>query len=81
MPWGKVTITFAPTNYTQNYKRNLVSTHIECQNMVAAAVADSVARILANPPAGGVGAGGPIVNRNNIAQNLPVDPGGNYRVI
>ena len=72
MPWGTVTITYPPTGYTQNYKRNNVVTHVDCQNLVAAAVADSVARI--NVP-------GAVVNRNNIAQNLGADPGVNYRVI
>jgi hypothetical protein len=81
MPWGSVTITYGPTNYTQNYKRNNVVTHIDCQNMVADAVNDSVARITAHPPAGGLPAGGVIVNRININQNMAADPGANYRVI
>ena len=72
MPWGTVTITYGPTGYTQNYKRNHVVTHLQCQNMVATAVADSVARI---------NVAGAVVNRNNIAQNMAADPGINYRVI
>jgi hypothetical protein len=72
MPWGRVTITYPPTGYTQNYKRNHVATHPEAQAMVAAAVADSVARI------GGQGVN---VTRTNIAQGLPNDPGANYRLI
>jgi len=72
MPWGRVTITYGATGYTQNYKRNNVVTHLQCQNMVAAAVADSVARI---------GGAGVVVNRINIAQNLAADPGLNYRLI
>lgn len=71
MAWGTVTITYPPTGYTQNYKRNNVVTHVQASAMVAAAVTDSVNRI--GP--------GTIVNRTNIAQNLPVDPGANYRVI
>jgi len=71
MPWGRVTITYGATGYTQNYKRNNVVTHLQCANMVAAAVADSVARI----------GGGVIVNRINIAQNLAADPGLAYRLI
>lgn len=79
MPWGRVTITYDQTDYNQNYKRNNVVNHNQCQDMVAAAVADSVARIQANPPAGGFH-GGIIVNRINIAQNLPGNPGDDYRV-
>jgi hypothetical protein len=71
MPWGTVTITYAPTGYTQNYKRNNVVTHVQCNALVNAAVADSVGRL----PAGAV------VGRNHIAQNLPADPGANYRPI
>ncbi|NHF59979.1 hypothetical protein FK220_011545 [Flavobacteriaceae bacterium TP-CH-4] len=81
MGWGRVTITYAPTGYAQNYKRDNVVYHNECQNMVADAVADSVVKIIANPPAGGIPHMGPIVNRENIAQNLAVDPGINYRLI
>lgn len=72
MAWGRVTITYAPTGYNQNYKRNNVVTHVQASDMVAAAVADSVARI---------GIPGAIVTRSNIAQNLPADPGVNYRLI
>jgi hypothetical protein len=72
MPWGSVTITFGPSGYNQNYKRSNVVTHKQCQQFVAAAVADSVLRI--NIP-------GAIVNRNNIAQNQAVDPGITYRLI
>lgn len=81
MPWGRVTIVYGHTNYAQNYKRNNVVTHQEAQNMVADAVADSVARIQANPPAGGFPVGGIIVGRNNIGQNIGADPGANYRLI
>ena len=81
MPWGQVTITYPPTGYTQNYKRNNVVTHVHCAAMVAAAVADSVGRIAAHPPLGGLPAGGIVVNRVGIAQNLPADPGVNFRVI
>jgi hypothetical protein len=80
MPWGRVTITYPPTGYTQNYKRNNVTNHGEAQAMVAAAVADAVARITANPPAGGLPV--PVnVNRQNITQNEAADPGANFRVI
>jgi len=71
MPWGRVTISYSPTGYTQNYKRNNVTTHVAESAMIAAAVADSVARI---------GGSGIVVTRSNIAQNIP-DPGPNYRVI
>jgi len=80
MPWGTVTITFAPTGYNQNYKRNHVTTHVQCQALVAAAVADSVVRIRANPPAAGLPVP-VVVGRGGIAQNLPADPGVNYRLI
>lgn len=81
MPWGKVTITFSATGYTQNYKRNNVATHVQCRAMVTDAVADSVALITnATPPAGGLPV--PVqVGRTGIAQALPADPGENYRVI
>lgn len=79
MPWGYVTITYPNTGYTQNYKRNNVVTHIQCSNMVNAAVADSIARINANPPVGGL-PGPVVVNRLNIAQNA-LDPGLNFRLI
>lgn len=72
MPWGKVTVNYVPTGYHQNYKRSNVITHIECQDMVADAIADSLARI--NIP-------GAIVTTQNIAQNMDRDPGENYRVI
>ena len=80
MPWGSVQITYSPTDYSQNYKRNPVVTHVQCQAMVAAAVADSVTRITANPPAGGLP---PVVNvtRSNITQNKPQDPGEDFRPI
>ena len=71
MPWGRVTITYPPTGYTQNYKRNHVDTHVQESALVAAAVADSVARI---------GGQGVQVTRSNMGQGLP-DPGPNYRVI
>lgn len=81
MKWGKVTITYEPTGYNQNYKRQNVVTHTACHDMVADAVADSVARILAHPPAEGLPPGGPVVDRIHIAQNLPNDPGAAYRLI
>ncbi len=81
MSWGRVTITYGPTGYSQNYKRNNVQNHNQCQAMVAAAVNDSVSRIKANPPRGGLPPGGVVVNRINIAQNLNADPGNNYRLI
>lgn len=65
-----------PSSYSHNYKRNNVITHIECQNMIAAAVADSVARIIANTLAGE-----PIIYRNNIAQNMNADSSRNFQVI
>lgn len=87
MPWGSVNITFVPApnphnfNYNQNYKRQNVVTHTDAANMVSAAVADAVARITAARP-GGVAIPGPIVVvRNNISQNMPNDPGNNYRPI
>ncbi|GEO04186.1 hypothetical protein AAE02nite_18500 [Adhaeribacter aerolatus] len=72
MPWGKVTITYPPTGYTQNYKRFNVNNHIQCQNMVADAVADSLGRI---------NIAGAVVNRINIGQQIEMNPGTNYRVI
>ncbi|MET0393171.1 MAG: hypothetical protein ABW019_08505 [Chitinophagaceae bacterium] len=72
MPWGRVTITYPPTNYLQYYKRNHVITDQECQAMVAAAVADAEARI---------NIFGAIVVKSNIAQDLEADPGPMYRVI
>jgi hypothetical protein len=77
MPWGSVTITYGPTGYTQNYKRNNVVTHGDCANLVEDAVTDSINRLVAN----GVPAAGLIVNRLNINQNMAADPGPNYRVI
>lgn len=81
MPWGKITITYAPTDYTQNYKRKGVVTHTQLRAMIADAVADSVARLQAHPPAGGFGIGGPIVGRSNDGQNMDDDPGKDYRLI
>lgn len=71
MPWGSVTITYAPTGYAQNYKRNNVITHPQAQALVVAAIADSAARI----------GGGVQVVTHNIRQNMAADPGANYRVI
>lgn len=70
MPWGKVTINYKLTGYRQNYKRDGVVTHVQCQAMVAAAIEDSIARIGKGP-----------VEANNIAQNLGADPGNNFREI
>ncbi|MFL5078554.1 MAG: hypothetical protein ACJ8DU_01250 [Microvirga sp.] len=79
MPWGKVTVA-APNaaGYTQNYKRNGVVTHTQAQAMVQAAIADSTARITANPRYNPVP---PPLNTLNIGQNMAADPGVNYRVI
>ncbi len=77
MPWGSVTITYGPTGYTQNYKRNNVVTHGDCANLIADAVTDSINRLVAN----GVPAARLIVNRLNINQNKAADPGPNYRMI
>ena len=79
MGWGKVTIAYQPTGYSKNYKRNNVVTHLQCANMVAAAVAHAVAQITANPPRGGL-PGPVVVTRSNIGQDLP-DPGINYSLI
>ena len=81
MPWGSVQISYGPTDYTQNYKRNGVVSHDQCRAMVADAVADSVDRITANPPAGGLPAGGVNVKRSNITQNEAEDPGPDFRPI
>jgi hypothetical protein len=71
MAWGSVNISYTPTGYTQNYKRNHVANHEEAQEMVKAAMADSVARV----------GKGVKVDVNNIRQDMGADPGNNYRLI
>ena len=75
MGWGTITITFGPTDYHQNYKRNNVNTHIELNDLIEAAVNDSVAKIRANGYGDSI-----IVTRKHDQQNIP-DPGPNYREI
>ena len=84
MPWCRVTITYGPTGYTQNYKRHLaVHSHPLSQQFNRDALADSAARINANLPAGH--APNPVTTNllgmNNQADQLNADPGGNYREI
>lgn len=79
MPWGRVTITVPnAAGYTQNYKRNGVVNHGEAQAMVQAAIADSTARVTANPAFNPLPAP---INTVNIGQNIQADPGPNYRPI
>ncbi len=84
MPWCRITITYGPTGYTQNYKRLLaVHSHPLSQQFTTDALADSLQRVNANLPRGHV--------PNPVTQNLlgilnqgdqiAVDPGQNYRVI
>ena len=84
MPWCRVTITYGPTGYNQNYKRSLaVHSHPLSQQFTQDALADSLTRINANLPAN--------ANPNPVTQNLlgisnqadqlQADPGNNYREI
>ncbi len=84
MPWCRVNITYAPTGYTQNYKRHLaVHSHQLSQQFTRDALTDSLNRINANLPHGHVP--NPVTQNllgiNNQADQLGADPGGNYREI
>lgn len=76
MGWGTITITFDPTGYTQNYKRDNVQTHPQLRAMIADAVTDSVNKIRANGYTEPI-----VVDRIHDQQNLDYDPGDNYRLI
>lgn len=84
MPWCRVTITYGPTGYTQNYKRNLrVHSHPLSAQFTQDALTDSLNRINANLPGGHVP--NPVTQNllgiNNQADQLGADPGPNYRLI
>jgi hypothetical protein len=82
MPWCRVTITWAPTAYTQNYKRQLAAhSHPLSQQFTRDAMADALARINAALPAGQAPAAQNQLGINNQADQLPNDPGNNYRLI
>ncbi len=80
--WARVTITYGPTGYTQNYKRNIgVHSHPAQQAFVMAARNDSLARINAHLPPGQPPALLMNLGQNNLAVNLGNDPGPNWRLI
>jgi hypothetical protein len=70
--WGSVTITGNSGNYEQRYKRKGVTTHIECQDMVAAAVEHAK---------GQPGVAGTIIIKKNIAYKQNNEPGDTYMTI
>ena len=80
--WARVTITYLPTGYTQNYKRNIAAhNHAAQQNFVMAARADSLMRINAHLPPGHPAAVGANLGQHNLAVNLGNNPGPNWRLI
>ena len=84
MPWCRVTITYGPTDYSQNYKRFLaVHSHQLSQQFTQDALADTLGRINANLPQGHVP--NPVTQNllgiNNQADQLGADPGVKYRAI
>lgn len=84
MPWCKVTITYAPTGYTQNYKRRLrVHSHILSQQFMRNALGDSLVRINAHLPNNHIP--NPVTQNllgmNNQGDQIANDPGPTYRLI
>lgn len=84
MPWCRVTITYGPTGYTQNYKRHLaVHSHQLSQQFTRDALTDSLNRINAHLPRGHVP--NPVTQNllgiSNQADQLVANPGPNYRQI
>ena len=84
MPWCQVTITYAGTGYSQNYKRQLaVHSHALSQAFNKAALQDSVTRINANLPRGH--RPNPVTQNllgmSNQRDQLAANPGPNYRQI
>lgn len=84
MPWCRVTITYGPTGYTQNYKRQLaVHSHPLSKQFNQDAMADALGRINASLPPGHQP--NPVTQNllgiQNQADQLNADPGANYRAI
>jgi len=84
MPWCRVKITYGPTGYTQQYKRQLaVHSHALSQQFTQDALADALGRINAHLPNNHVP--NPVTQNlltiQNQADQLGADPGGNYRLI
>lgn len=84
MPWCKVTITYGPTGYTQNFKRFLpVHSHPLSQLFTQNALTDALNGINAHLPHGHLP--NPVTQNllgiHNQADQLGADPGANYRAI
>ena len=81
MPWCSIRITYAPTGYGQNYKRNLAAHNHQAQGIfVLAALQDSLARVNAQrPPNAQVQQNQ--LGQNNLAVQMQNDPGPTYRLI
>lgn len=82
--WCKVTITYGPTGYTQNYKRDIrVHSDPLSQQFNRDAMADALARINAHLPVGHLP--NPVTSNLlgilNQGDQIDTDPGSNFRAI
>ena len=82
MPWCKITITYGPTGYNQNYKRQLgVHSHPLSQQFTQDALADSLQRINAHLPPGSAPATQNQLGTHSQGDQIQNDPGPNWRLI
>jgi hypothetical protein len=82
MLWNKVTITFAPTRYQQNYKRSQAShSHELAQKFTVDAMQESLRRINAHLPPNQPAAQQNQLGIANQASDLPSDPGLQWQLI
>ena len=80
--WCTVTITYGPTAYSQNYKRQMgAHDHGAAQALTVAALADSLTKINNHLPAGKAPARQNQLGISNQNSYLPNDPGGTWRVL
>jgi hypothetical protein len=76
--WCSINITYAPTGYSQNYKRDVhVHSHPAEAQFVRDSLADSLAKIHVNHPQAQENQ----LGQNNLRVQMAADPGANYRNI
>jgi hypothetical protein len=80
--WCSINISYDPTGYSQNYKRNVrVHSHPAQQQFVRDCLADSLARINASLPPNQPRAQQNQLGQNDLSVEMDNDPGAAYRLI